>query len=44
VADYCPISIDAPIRGMDIMEPPAGRDSNAPTRPENKDQQQRGTP
>lgn len=26
VADYCPISIDAPIRGMDIMEPPAARD------------------
>jgi hypothetical protein len=44
VADYCPISIDTPIRGMDIMEPPAARDPNVPTKPENYSQPQRGAP
>ena len=29
-ADYCPISIDAPIRGMDLMEPPAAHGTEAP--------------
>ena len=43
-ADYCPISIDAPIRGMDLMEPPAAHATAAPSTVESKSHTQGGVP
>ncbi len=44
VADYCPISIDAPIRGMDRMEPPTARASQDQAQPEVGDPRQKEAP